>query len=261
MNEPPASGCRRHASRSALAKTRLRRRSRSATGDPRTGEFGDAELICNSATCLSTCPRPDAAAGTSDLFIRNYPFGRFEPWANDFRFSGMTRGSTEAAQEESGSLRARPFAGGSAALTALIPPEPGRGRKTSRGCGGRRLGSSCLPSGLGFRRPSFHELEHRAPLLIVTNHADPALVQAKLGNGKNLTVRAPKLHFFEDDPFSRPTKVRTACLRRFASDSFNQNHSFASVALWSWLKYHVVDKPRRADIGGHAQRRGAVQRT
>lgn len=125
----------------------------------------------------------------------------------------------------------------------------------------RRLGSSCLPSGLGFRRPSFHELEHRAPLLIVTNQADPALVQAKLGNGKNLTVRAPKLHFFEDDPFSRPTKVRTACLRRFASDSFNQNDSFASVALWSWLKYHVVDKPRRADIGGHAQRRGAVQRT
>lgn len=70
-----------------------------------------------------------------------------------FRFSGMIRGSAEAAREESGSFRARPLAGGSA---ALIPAEPGRGR--NRGRGGRRLGSGCLSSRLGFGRPNFHEL-------------------------------------------------------------------------------------------------------
>jgi hypothetical protein len=69
MSDPPASGYRRHARRSALAKARLRRRSRSATGDPGTGEFGDAELIRNSAMCLRTYPRPDAAAGNLGLLI------------------------------------------------------------------------------------------------------------------------------------------------------------------------------------------------
>src|SRR3954471_19938746 len=98
------------------------------------------------------------------VYRRNRKDGEIRTWAIGFRSSGLTRGSAEATRDESGSLRARPLAGGSETLPSVIPAGGGGGRKTSRGRGRRRLGSGCLSSRVGLGRPSFHELEHRAPL-------------------------------------------------------------------------------------------------